>query len=136
MLDADAAPMVERFARRCDRGFRLRNSRFGHGADDLFRRAGIDRVDEVAGPNFLAIDHERIFLTQTSAHFAKRRPHLFLIGAMHPIYERRVFETVARLRAYCGWRRCGNSAEESARTPRAASTPVRASTSEFGSRSN
>ena len=95
MLDADAAPMVERFARRRDRGFRLRNSSFSHGADDLIGRAWIDGVNEAAGPNFLAVDDNGIFLTQTAAHFAESVPHFFLAAAVDEIYERRVFVRVS-----------------------------------------
>ena len=49
----------------------------------------------LSGPNFLAVDDERIFLTQTAAHFAERGPHFFLTGAVDEVYERRVFVRVS-----------------------------------------
>src|ERR1700730_7715821 len=91
MLDADAAPMSKGFARGCNGGFSFRNACFGHGADDLFRRAGIEGVNEAGGPNLLAVDNNGIFLTQAATHFAERGPHFFLVAAVHEVYQRRVF---------------------------------------------
>src|SRR4029079_157383 len=108
MFDADAAPMVERFARCGDRVFCLRNSGFRHCADDLFWRTGIDGVDQFAGPYFLAVNHERIFLPQPATHFAEGGPHLFLTESVDEVYQGRVlvgvFWRFVRGRAIAAWR--------------------------------
>ena len=98
MLDTHAAPIFERFLGRRDGLLRVLDMGFRHRADHLRWRAGIDRVDQVIGPDLLAVNHERIFLTKPGAHFADRAPHSLAAFLVDEIYQRRILVGVARRR--------------------------------------
>ena len=46
-------------------------------ADDLVRELGLIEVDGVVGPNFLAVDHERIFLAERLRALPRARSRIF-----------------------------------------------------------
>src|SRR6266480_5266898 len=73
-----AAPRFKRAPRRFHCALRFGNSGLGDQAEDLIRRARIERRQQLVGPNFFAIDHEWVLLSEASAHFAQRAAHFFL----------------------------------------------------------
>ena len=96
MLDRGATPMVESVASRLDRALRFRNPGLGHHAHGLVRPARIKGRHPFAGRDFLAVDRERVFFAETSAHLAQRGFHLLLRLAMNEIDHRGVLVGVAR----------------------------------------
>ena len=62
--------------------------------DDVIRRTGVDRSDRLFGPNFFAIDHERIFLSELRAHVRECVAHAVLILFVSEIHKWRVFISI------------------------------------------
>ena len=91
MLDADPAPMLERFFRRDDSLFRMLDGRFGDRSHDLRRPAWIDRVDKILGPDFFAVDDDGIFRAELVTHLANRAPHSVAAFFVDEIHQRRIF---------------------------------------------
>ncbi len=57
--------------------------------------AGINRSDRFFGPNFLAVDDDRIFLAELRPDLLDRSAHSFLILFVGEIHKRCVFITIA-----------------------------------------
>src|SRR6266480_823021 len=67
-------------------------------ADDIIRRARVNRSDRLVGPNSLAVDHERIFLAELRADMRERFAHSVLILFVNEIHKGRVFIRITRRR--------------------------------------
>ena len=63
-------------------------------ADDVFGRGRVDRSDRFLGPNFFAVDYERILLAELRAHMRERFSHSVLILFVDEIHKRRVFISI------------------------------------------
>ena len=64
--------------------------------NNLIGIARVDRRDRFVGPNFLAVNNNRIFLAELRPHVRDRGAHAFLILFVDEIHERRVLVTIAR----------------------------------------
>src|SRR3954447_9807726 len=90
MLDADPAPMLERFLRRDDSLFRMLDGRFRDCSHDLRRPARINRIDEIVGPDFLAVNDDGIFRAELLTHLTDRVPHSIAALFVDEIDQRRI----------------------------------------------
>src|SRR6266566_789551 len=90
-----AAPRLKRASRRfrCALGFG--NSGLSNQANDLIWRARIQRRQQLVGPNFFAINHEWVLLSETRTHFAHSGAHFFLGLGINKICQRSILVGIA-----------------------------------------
>ena len=98
LLEWSGAPFPKRGAGGPDHAFRFWNSRLGDVADNFLRYAGIDRCDRFPRAHPFAVNDERIFFAELSAHLRQRGPHFFLVFVMDEIHQGGVFVSVSRRR--------------------------------------
>src|SRR2546430_11305839 len=80
---------------RCfNRAFFFWNTDFSHVTNDVVRETRVDRSDLFIGPNFLAVDNERIFLAELRSHMLERLSHSVLILLVNEIHKGRVFISI------------------------------------------
>src|SRR5204863_4766216 len=90
-----AAPRLKRASRRfrCALGFG--NSGLSNQANDLIWRARIQRRQQLVGPNFFAINHDWVLLSETRTHFAQSGAHFFLGLGINKICQRSILVGIA-----------------------------------------